>query len=178
MKTGCRAQIALFCFVGVALGAEPPPLRDYSARCAEYYANVYQVPVELVDAVIEVESNWQPYAVSPKGAAGLMQLMPATAVRLGVRNPFRIEENVRAGVEYLAWLMHLFGGDLRLVTAAYYAGECRILEKGLKYSSPDVYSYVSRVARLYHTKRLEKMRRAPASEAPRKETEVSNGQGQ
>ena len=178
MKMGCKVLIVLFWFVGVALGAEPPPLRDYSARCAEYYANVYQVPVELVDAVIEVESNWQPYAVSPKGAAGLMQLMPATAVRLGVRNPFRIEENVRAGVEYLAWLMHLFGGDLRLVTAAYYAGECPILARGLRYSSPDVYRYVSRVARLYRTKRLEKMRRAPAAEAPRKETEVTNEQAQ
>ena len=163
MKTGCRAQIALFCFVGVALGAESPPLRDYSARCAEYYANVYQVPVELVDAVIEVESNWQPYAVSPKGAAGLMQLMPATAVRLGVRNPFQIEENVRAGVEYLARLMRLFGGDLRLVTAAYYAGECPILARGLDYSSPDVYSYVSRVARLYRAKRLERMREVTAA---------------
>jgi soluble lytic murein transglycosylase-like protein len=170
MKTGCRALIALFCFVGVALGAEPPPLRDYSARCAEYYANVYQVPVELVEAVIEVESDWQPYAVSPKGAAGLMQLMPATAVRLGVRNPFQIEENVRAGVKYLAWLMHLFRGDLRLVTAAYYAGECTILARGLEYSSPDVYSYVNRVARLYRMKRLDRMRRAPAAGAPQEET--------
>jgi len=166
MKMGCKVLIVLFWFVGAALGAQPPPLRDYSARCAEFYANVYEVPVELVGAVIEVESNWQPYAVSPKGAAGLMQLMPATAVRLGVRNPFRIEENVRAGVQYLAWLMHLFGGDLRLVTAAYYAGECPILARGLRYSSPDVYRYVSRVARLYRTKRLEKMRRAPAAEAP------------
>jgi soluble lytic murein transglycosylase-like protein len=170
MKTGCRALIALFCFVGVALGAEPTPLRDYSARCAEYYANVYQVPVELVEAVIEVESSWQPFAVSPKGAAGLMQLMPATAVRLGVRNPFQIEENVRAGVEYLARLMRLFGGDLRLVTAAYYAGEWPILARGLDYSSPDVYSYVNRVARLYRTKRLERMRRAPAVGAPQEET--------
>jgi soluble lytic murein transglycosylase-like protein len=163
MKTGGRVLIVLFWFVGVVLGAEPTPLHDYSARCAEYYANVYQVPVELVDAVIEVESNWQPYAVSPKGAAGLMQLMPATAVRLGVRNPFQIEENVRAGVKYLAWLMHLFGGDLRLVTAAYYAGECTVLARGLEYSSPDVYSYVSRVARLYRTKRLERMRQVPTA---------------
>ena len=153
-------------------------MRDYSARCAEYYANVYQVPVELVEAVIEVESNWQPYAVSPKGAAGLMQLMPAIALRLGVRNRFQIEENIRAGVRYLAWLMHLFGGDLRLVTAAYYAGEVSILARGLEYSSPDVYSYVSRVARLYRTKRLEKMRQVPATEAPRNENEVTNGQRQ
>ena len=163
MKTGGRVLIVLFWFVGIARGAEPTPLRDYSARCAEYCASVYQVPVELVDAVIEVESNWQPYAVSPKGAAGLMQLMPATAVRLGVRNPFQIEENVRAGVKYLAWLMHLFRGDLRLVTAAYYAGECAILARGLEYSSPDVYSYVSRVARLYRTKRVERMRQVAAA---------------
>jgi soluble lytic murein transglycosylase-like protein len=170
MKTDCNMLIALFCSVGVALGAKPSLLRDYSARCVEYYAHIYRVPVELVEAVIEVESNWQPYAVSPKGAAGLMQLMPATAVRLGVRNPFRIEENIRAGVRYLAWLMRLFEGDLRLVTAAYYAGEVPILAWGLKYSSPDVYNYVSRVARLYRTKRLERMRRAPAAGAPPKET--------
>jgi len=170
MKTGCGILFVLFWFVGVALEAEPAPLRGYSARCAEYYANVFQVPVELVDAVIAVESNWQPYAVSPKGATGLMQLMPATAVRLGVRNRFQIEENVRAGVEYLAWLMHLFGGDLRLVTAAYYAGERPILARGLAYSSPDVYGYVSCVARLYRMKRLERMRRAPAAGAPQEET--------
>jgi len=158
MRTGGKVFITLFCFVGAALGAEPMPLRDYSARCAEYYAHIYRVPVELVDAVIEVESNWQPYAVSPKGAAGLMQLMPATAVKLGVRNRFQIEENVRAGVEYLAWLIRLFGGDLRLAIAAYYAGERPILTRGLNYSSKDVYCYVSCVARLYRKKRLARMR--------------------
>jgi soluble lytic murein transglycosylase-like protein len=170
MKTGGRALIVLLWFVGVAPGAEPTPWRDYSARCAEYYANVYQVPVELVEAVIEVESDWQPYAVSPQGAAGLMQLMPATAVRLGVRNRFQIEENIRAGVQYLAWLIHLFGGDLRLVTAAYYVGERPILARGLEYSSPDVYSYVSRVARLYSTKRVERMRGVSTAGGRRKET--------
>jgi hypothetical protein len=59
--------------------------------------------------------------------------------------------------------MHLFRGDLRLVTAAYYAGECTILARGLEYSSPDVYSYVNRVARLYRTKRLERMREVTAA---------------
>ena len=63
--------------------------RDVSARWAEYYAAVYQVPVELVAAIIDEESGWNPYAVSKKGAAGIMQLMPATAVRFGVRNRFR-----------------------------------------------------------------------------------------
>jgi len=140
---------------GTARAAEPTNLRDYSVHCAEYYAHVYGVPIELVDAVIEVESDWQPYAVSQKGAVGLMQLMPATAVSLGVRNRFRIDENVRAGVEYLALLMRLFGGDLRLVTAAYYVGEGPIVARGLEYSSPDVYSYVSRVARVYRAEKAQ-----------------------
>src|SRR2546428_4789828 len=123
MKTAGNTLVILAWLARAACGAEPTTMRKYSMRCAEYYAHVYQVPVELVDAVIEVESNWQPYAVSPKGAAGLMQLMPVTAAHLGVRNRFHIEENIRAGVAHLAWLMHLFGGDLRLVTAAYFAGE-------------------------------------------------------
>jgi hypothetical protein len=68
-----------------------------------YYAALYRVPVELVEAIIEVESGWDPYAVSPKGALGLMQLMPETAYKLRVRNRFWVEENVRGGPE---------GGDL------------------------------------------------------------------
>jgi soluble lytic murein transglycosylase-like protein len=163
MRAATTVIIAVW-LVGVARAAEPPTLRNYSARCAEYYARVYQVPVELVDAVIEVESNWQPYAVSRKGAAGLMQLMPATAVRLGVRNRFRIEENIRAGVEYLAQLIRLFGGDLRLVTAAYNAGEQPIRSRGLEYSSPEVCSYVSRVARVYRTEKTQREAETSARE--------------
>ncbi len=159
MKIAGRALVILAWLARAGWGAEPMTVREYSARCAEYYAHVYQVPVELVDAVIEVESNWQPYAVSRKGAAGLMQLMPVTAVRLGVWNRFRIEENIRAGVEYLARLTRVFGGDLRLVTAAYYAGEEPILSRGLEYSAPDVYTYVSRVARVYRAERVEKMQK-------------------
>ena len=99
---------------------------DVSARWADYYAAVYQVPVELVAAIIDEESGWNPYAVSNKGAAGIMQLMPATAVRFGVRNRFLVEENIRGGVAYLAWLKQKFNGDLRLITAAYYVGEYQL----------------------------------------------------
>jgi soluble lytic murein transglycosylase-like protein len=169
MKIAGTTLVILTWLARAGLGTEPVTVREYSARCAEHYARVYQVPVELVDAVIEVESNWQPNAVSLKGAAGLMQLMPATAARLGVWNRFRIEENIRAGVEYLAQLMRLFGGDLRLVTAAYYAGERPILARGLEYSSPDVYSYVSRVARVYRAERLERMRSEPETSARERE---------
>ena len=140
---------------GAAVGADT---RIAALACANYYADRYGVPRELVHAVIEVESAWQPDAVSPAGAVGLMQLMPATAVTLGVRNRFLIEENVRGGVAYLARLMRRFQGDLRLVTAAYFAGENRIAVRGLSYRSPEVYEYVSRVAKVYRRKRLEALR--------------------
>ena len=110
------------------------------------------VPVELVAAIIDEESGWNPYAVSNKGAAGIMQLMPATAVRFGVRNRFLVQENIRGGVAYLAWLKQKFNGDLRLITAAYYVGEYAISSRGLEYSSPDVQGYVKRVAQRYRVR--------------------------
>ena len=128
-------------------------VRDLSARWAEYYAELYQVPVDLVAAIIDEESGWNPDAVSKKGAVGLMQLMPQTAVRFGVRNRFRLDENIRGGVAYLAWLSQQFQGDLRLVTAAYYVGENPILLRRLEYSSADVRGYVKRVARRYRARR-------------------------
>ena len=131
-------------------------LRGLSARWAEYYAKVYRVPVDLVGAIIDEESGWNPYAVSEKGAVGLMQLMPQTAVRFGVRNRFRLDENIRGGVAYLAWLSDQFQGDLRLVTAAYYVGENPILRRRLEYSSADVQGYVNRVARRFQARRRRK----------------------
>jgi soluble lytic murein transglycosylase-like protein len=80
---------------------------------------------------------------------GLMQLMPATAEHFGVTHPFFIDENIRGGVAYLAELKHLFHGDLRLVMAAYAAGEEPIMARGLNYSSPEVYAYVQRIAEQY-----------------------------
>ena len=123
-------------------------------RWAEYYATAYRVPIELVAAIIDEESGWNPYAVSSKGAAGIMQLMPATAVRFGVRNRFLVQENIRGGVAYLAWLKQKFNGDLRLITAAYYVGENTIAARGLKYSSRDVQGYVKRVAQRYRVRRV------------------------
>jgi soluble lytic murein transglycosylase-like protein len=126
--------------------------RVLSARWAEYYASAYRIPVDLVEAIIDEESNWNPYAVSKKGAVGMMQLMPETAARFGVRNRFRLDDNIRGGVAYLAWLNREFGGDLRLITAAYYVGETPILVRRLEYSSADVHGYVSRVARRFRAR--------------------------
>ena len=135
---------------------------------ADYYATAYQVPPELVHAIIEVESAWQANAISTKGAAGLMQLMPATAMTFGVTNRFDVQQNIRGGVAYLARLMKLFNGDLRLATAAYVAGENRILSAGLQYSNTDVFEYVSKVARLYQQKRLKRLRMEPLAEVANK----------
>ena len=132
--------------------------QDVSARWAEYYAAVYDVPVELVAAIIDEESGWNPYAISNKGAAGIMQLMPATAMRFGVRNRFLMQENIRGGVAYLAWLKQKFNADLRLITAAYYVGAYTIASRGLDYSSSDVQGYVKRVARRYRVRRVLKAR--------------------
>lgn len=149
------------CVLVAALACGPVWCDDrgrVASICADYYADRYGVPRELVHAIIEVESAWQPYAVSAKGAVGLMQLMPATAATFGVRNRFRIEENIQGGVAYLSWLQQRFQGDLRLVTAAYFAGENRIASRGLSYSSPDVFGYVSRVAQVYRRNRTQGMR--------------------
>ena len=128
--------------------------RPYKTRPeAEYfvaaYAQHYRVPVSLVRAIVEHESDWRVCAVSPKGAVGLMQLMPLTAQRLRVRDRCNIDQNVSGGVRYLAWLMQLFHNDLRLVTAAYYAGEHVIGRRGLAYRNPDVVAYVSRIRATY-----------------------------
>lgn len=141
------------------------------ARWAEYYATVYQVPLDLVEAIIDVESDWNPNAISDKGAVGLMQLMPQTAARFGVRNRFHLDENIRGGVAYLAWLNQKFSGDLRLVTAAYYVGEAPILSRRLEYSSADVQGYVKRVARRYRARRRHKAR---AGSTEQREPEVEH----
>lgn len=120
---------------------------------AEYYvvayAQHYRVPVALVRAIVERESHWQACAVSPKGAAGLMQLMPLTAQHLGVSDRCNVDQNVSGGVRYLAWLMQQFHNDFRLVAAAYYAGEIVIGKRDLAYRNPDVIAYVARIRTTY-----------------------------
>ena len=116
---------------------------------AEYYvaayAQHYRVPVEFARALVEQESAWRRCAISSKGAAGLMQLMPDTARRLGVQDRCDLRQNISGGVRYVAYLMAKFHGDLRLVAAAYYAGERVVESKGLRYSNPDVVAYVARL---------------------------------
>jgi len=118
-----------------------------------------------VRAVIEAESNWNPRAVSPAGAVGLMQLMPDTAAAFRVGNRFDPAENIRGGVAYLAFLMEECGGDLRLVVGAYNAGHGRMLKAGLRYRNPETVNFTYRVAYLFRRNRWESMltqRKEPA----------------
>jgi len=144
-----KSIIALLLAGQVAFAGDTLSIREYSERCVSYYAGMYSVPSALVRAIIQVESAWQPGVVSSKGAMGLMQLMPATAEHFGVAHPFYIHENIRGGVAYLAELLGLFHGDLRMVVAAYAAGERPVLARGLDYASPEVYGYVQKIAQQY-----------------------------
>jgi soluble lytic murein transglycosylase-like protein len=126
-----------------------PPARLEAEYYVTAYAQHYRVPVALVRAIVERESDWQPCTVSSKGAVGLMQLMPVTAQRLGVRDRCDVDQNVSGGVRYLAWLMQQFHNDLRLVTAAYYAGEDAIGKRALGYRNPAVVAYVARIRTTY-----------------------------
>jgi soluble lytic murein transglycosylase-like protein len=103
----------------------------------------------LIASFIDVESGWNPHALSKKGAMGLMQLMPQTARRFGAFDPYDIEQNIAAGTRYLTSLMWEFGGDMRLVAAAYYAGDYWVGRKQLNYRNPDVVAYVRSIRNRY-----------------------------
>jgi Transglycosylase SLT domain len=90
----------------------------------------HQLPPQLIHSVIKVESNYNTYAVSSKGAQGLMQLIPATARRFGVANSFNPVENIQGGARYLKYLLDLYGGDYPLALAAYNAGEGAVARYG------------------------------------------------
>lgn len=144
----------LFVLVSASLVCGAQPSRIALVQTADHYADLYRVPRELIHSIIEIESQWQPYALSEKGAVGPMQLMPQTAVTLGVTNRYDADQNIRAGVAYVARLLSLFEGDVRLAAAAYYGGERRIRRSGLAYSNKDVFRYVTTVMRTYQEKRF------------------------
>ena len=120
----------------------------YSREIAEASAR-YGVPERLIWAVIRVESGFDPRAVSPKGARGLMQLMPETAAILGVRDIFNPRENIHGGARHLRGMMDRFHYDLPMAIAAYNAGEGPVASfRGIP-PYPETRDYVARVLRLY-----------------------------
>ena len=139
-----KALFAIFALSAMARCQSPE-----AVRWADYWAQAYGIEKELVYAVIEAESGWNSRAVSRSGAAGLMQLMPDTAAALGVTNRFDVVQNLRGGVAYLAELRRLCGNDWRLIVASYNAGPNVVCRRRLQYASPEVTSYVMRVAHFY-----------------------------
>ena len=111
-------------------------------------AKTFDVNPLLVDSLIQVESNYNPFAVSPKGARGLMQLMPATAQRFGVTDSFDPKQNIEAGVRYLKFLQDTFQDD-RLAIAAYNAGEKAVAKYRDVPPYPETVNYVAKVGKKY-----------------------------
>jgi soluble lytic murein transglycosylase-like protein len=118
-------------------------------KAIEQAAVRHKIDPNLVRAVIKVESNFNPRAVSKKGAMGLMQLMPATARSLNVTNPFDPAQNVDAGVRHLKSLLNNFGGNVPLSLAAYNAGERAVLRHRAVPEFAETKSYVRQITNIY-----------------------------
>ncbi len=137
------------------------------AKLVDEVADRYAIEPELVHSVIQVESNYNPFALSPKGAQGLMQLIPSTAQRFGVRNAFDPSQNLEGGVRYLKHLLALYRGDERLALAAYNAGEGAVERwKGVP-PYPETRQYVGEVGKRVRDARQSARKRAGDATAPR-----------
>ena len=135
----------------VEVADEPARNRTEIEQLVHKLAPQYAVDPKLVMAVINTESSFNPTAVSPKNAQGLMQLIPETAERFGVKKVFSPADNIRGGLAYLRWLLAFFQGDVSLVLAAYNAGE-RAVEKyrGIP-PYPETRNYVRKITSVYRS---------------------------
>ena len=125
--------------------------RSYNGEYDHHIAaatSAYGVDLELVRAVIQVESDFDHLARSSKGAQGLMQLMPGTAARFGVRDPYDPRQNIFGGVQYLRLLLDMFGGDVVLASAAYNAGENAVIRHNGVPPYKETRGYVAKVQSL------------------------------
>lgn len=120
--------------------------KDYDSLVA-IYARKYSLDKHLVNAVIKAESNFNPRAKSPKGAGGLMQLMPGTAKDMGVTNVYDPAQNIAGGTQYLAKMMEIFKGDIALALAGYNAGPGAVKKHGGIPPYSETKEYISRVKR-------------------------------
>ncbi|HEX6362823.1 MAG TPA: transglycosylase SLT domain-containing protein [Albitalea sp.] len=132
---------------GATDAARPAPAGapPHIVRLVQRIAPAYLVEPRLALAIIEAESNFDVVALSPKNAMGLMQLIPETAARFNVRNPWDAAQNVRGGLAYLRWLLAYFEGDVQLVAAAYNAGEGAVERHGGVPPYGETRAYVQRI---------------------------------
>jgi len=129
-------------------GASSSGVRAF-AQLIRATAERYGVDTRLIEAIVQTESAGNPMAVSPKGARGLMQLMPERAALLGVRDSFNPSQNVDGGVRHMRDLLQGFGGDVTLALAAYNAGEAAVRSYGGVPPFTETREYVRRVRALY-----------------------------
>lgn len=123
---------------------------DHIMLAVERLSSQLGMDPELIKTMIEVESNFNPDAVSSCGAMGLMQLMPATADHLGVQDPFDIYENLKGGITYIKSLMESFSGDIKLALAAYNAGSAKVEEFGGIPPIEETQNYVYKILASYN----------------------------
>lgn len=112
--------------------------------------NRFGVDPSLVHAIVKVESDFNPFAISRKGAMGLMQLMPETAIVMNVRDSFSPHENIEGGVKYLRYLLDRYEGNLSLALAAYNAGETSVKKWGTIPPFKETQDYVKKILQIYN----------------------------
>jgi len=147
--------IALAPVIGDAVKAAPlQAIPSDFRQFVQEASQATQVPSELIHAVILVESNYNPRAFSPKGAQGLMQLMPNTAKRFGNVNSWDPRQNILTGSKYLRWLLDFFDQNVELAVAAYNAGESAVVNAGRRIPQyAETVRYVPKVLSIYNKAR-------------------------
>lgn len=147
---GILAGVFLISVLSYQVEASPTQtLKQMYDPFIKVHAQKHNIPADLVHSIIRAESNYNSRAISPKGAVGLMQLMPETAAQYGVQDRFDPEQNIKGGVRYLKDLCKLYDGNTKLVLAAYNAGQ----EALKKFSGippyPETKNYIQRVMKSY-----------------------------
>jgi len=158
-------KVAIDAPVAMPRDRSPERYGRYDAFIREA-ATLYQIPEALIRAVIKAESDYDPRAVSPAGAHGLMQLMPFTAEAMMVQDIFDPRQNILGGTRYLRILANLFNGDIHLTVAGYNAGENAVIRYGGIPPYKETQGYVVQVIGHYQQYRAEESARK-AADAPR-----------
>jgi len=148
--------------------------QDRILKLVNKLAPHYEIDTNLAMAFIAVESGFDVQATSPKNAQGLMQLIPETAKRFGVKDAYKAEDNIKGGLAYLQWLLAYFKGDVQLVAAAYNAGEATVEKyKGIP-PYTETQMYVKKIANLYnnttHPYKINLVKASPILNSPTKKT--------
>jgi len=144
----------LFCFWHTALAQSTLPLQDKYNGIIQSLGNEFRVEPSLIHSIIKAESNYDPWAISPKGALGLMQLMPETAIQYKVQNVFDPRQNIEGGIKYLVDLIKLYDGNTMHVLAAYNAGQEAIRKYGGIPPYPETRNYIKKVMATYSKSKI------------------------